>query len=107
MLAILVCDCPGAENMARGTLQEGGVLNWMEVPVYVGEEKIQQFLDSLPSTLDGQIGRETIIPMVKNSSSYALVVGYTSRVIYWENVAENDLQSQVRGRTIAEKFANV
>lgn len=99
MLAILSCKCPTAPMRIRRFLQQNGIEDWLDLPIYMGKESIAQILPYLPGD------HEAIYRFIQSKARYILVVGYTEDRMEWADIAHGDLTEQVNAELILERFA--
>lgn len=106
MLAAVCCHCHGAEEMVRRAFRSGGVTDFLSVPIYLGKENVQRFVDSLPINLQQLPTVQTLLSFVSQSSQFAVVIGYDADRLLWTNVASGRPADVLDGSVIAEAFAN-
>lgn len=104
MLILLVCNCGGAEPLARSVLKEAGVKDWLTTSLVRGHKNCLEWINKLPSTTRNLDVTDALFMMIKNKSKFAVVVGYDDDHFRWADVANGDLKSKLDGQVIAKQF---
>lgn len=102
MIALLLCECGGAELMARQRLKDAGMKEYLEPVAYQGKEKCSKFLESFPQD-DKEIALAKI--HIEDFSSYAIVFGYKNGRIRWTDVADPSPLAALDVGVIVENYA--
>ncbi len=102
MIALILCDCGGAELMGRRKLLGAGMKDYLEPVAYKGKEAGLRFLDNFPKN-----DKEVILAKehLKNFSSYAIVFGYKEGKIRWTDVADGSPISALDVGVIVDNYA--
>lgn len=103
-LALVLCNCHNAAPIAYGVLQEAGVKDYLSVPVYKGQQKSREFLDSFsPEHKELEDWKEAS-RIVNCRSSYSIIVGYNENGIVCAEVGHGQASDRADGLVIAQKF---
>lgn len=106
MLRVVACACGSSEDLARKTIKKAGCSNWLQVPIYTGKSKVNEFVASLPPIWQDSEGLDKLLAHISNLSSYVCIVGYNETEFRWADIRFGDIKSRLDGELIAEKFGN-
>ena len=101
MIWIFACSCGGAETLLRQKLRKYNYEDWATIPLTQGKEKCLKELDSAKDIPEV----DALINFIKNSSSFAVILGTKDGRTAWANVSRNDFQSDVRAENIIKSLA--
>lgn len=104
MLTLLVCNCGGAEPLARSVLKEAGVNDWLTTPLIKGNKNCLEWLNKLPTELRTMDVVDALFMMIKNHGRFAVVVGYDGEHFRWSDVASGNIKAKLDGEVIAKQF---
>lgn len=105
MLKLCCCECGSAEPLVRGLLQEAGITNWMSVEIHKGKEHCQTVLARFPEPYQSSLQLQALINLVKENSTFVVVLGYDKTRIYWEDISSNAPIERTRALAIVKEFA--
>lgn len=101
----LRCDCKGTEGLLRKAMRNGGYIDWMDEPMFVGRHGVDDFERRLSETLKNDSATMAMLEFARTSGTYAIVYGARAGKTIWANVADGDLKSRLDAELIVEKFA--
>ena len=104
MLILLVCNCGGAEPLARSVLKEAGVKDWLVTSLVRGNKNCLEWINKLPSATRNLDVVDALFMMIKNKSRYAVIVGYDDEHFRWSDVANGSIKAKLDGEVIAKQF---
>ena len=104
MLILLVCDCGGAEPLARSVLKEAGVADWLTTSLVRGHKNCLEWINKLNGDLRNGDKADALFMMIKNKSRFAVVAGYDDDHFEWADVSNGDIKSKLDGQIIAKQF---
>ena len=100
-LAVCTCLCGGSESLARNFLRSAGYPNWMDIPIRQGKEKSLALLNQLPPAPE----KEMLQNFIKNSSKWAVIIGYNQEAMKWSDIAHNGPKSTIEAEFVVKAFA--
>lgn len=101
MIAILICNCPNAPVKAYKFL-EPLVENWLDIPMYIGREKCNKFLDKFQNCGNGPI---EVSKFIMKYGKYIIVMGWDNADLRWADISHGQSRDQVDAELIVRKFA--
>lgn len=104
MIAVLTCYCPDAEPKTYRFLQQF-VENWMDVPLYRGQQKGGEFLVRFKDYPMGPESPHELQKFISKSSRYIAIVGWDKEKFRWADIAHNSAKSTVDAENIIYQFA--
>lgn len=105
MIAILTCKCASALPKARKFLQEGGVEDWIEIPIYEGKHSAKQFISSLPDGLNAYPSLDALTNMINTVGRFIVILGYDDEELSWADIGHGDTKGKIDAELILERFA--
>lgn len=101
MIAVITCLCGGSESLVRNFLHSAGYEDWMKIPVTQGKEKSLSVLNQLPPTPEKDMLRN----FLKNSSKWAIIIGYTDDQMRWSDIAHSGAKSRIEAEYVIKSFS--
>lgn len=102
MIALLLCNCGGAELLARQKLMGAGMKDYLAPKVYQGKEACLKFLEKFPET-EKEVGIAKV--HVDIHSSYAIVFGWhEDGRIRWTDVSDPSVVAQLDVGVIVKNY---
>lgn len=105
MLFCFTCECHGVENLIRKVLRSAGLDNWLDMPIYKGKPRYQEFYRNLPKEIKDRMEIGALNQHIVPASSYAVVLGIKGDKIVWSDVKSGDVKSRLDAEIIAQKYA--
>lgn len=107
VIQLLVCDCGGAEPLARSVLKSAGVQDWLKIPIARGRQKATAWLDSLPDNLKRTPEYQALQLSLKSRGKFSIVVGFTTVDFKWADVGSGKINEKLDGEVIAKHFEHM
>ena len=101
MIVACSCLCGGSESLVRNFLHSANYPNWMDIPIRQGKEKSLALINQLPPTPE----KEMLQNFIKNSSKWAVSIGYNQDTMKWSDIAHNGPKSKIEATFIVENFS--
>lgn len=101
MIAICTCLCGGSESLVRNFLHSVNYPNWMSISTHQGKEKSLALLNQLPPAPE----KEMLQTFIKNSSKWAVIVGFDQESVRWSDIAHNSAKSRIEAEFVVKTFA--
>lgn len=105
MILVLACDCGSATPLARRVLQDGGVADWLTIPIHKGKEHSLHMLETLPQPLHTLLAYRALADHIASASSFTVIVGYDDETFYWSDVHTNAPIEVMEAHAILKRFA--
>lgn len=105
MIAVLTCKCASALPKARKFLQEGGVEDWIKIPIYEGKYSAKQFISSLPDGLNAYPSLDALTNMISAVGRFIVILGYDDKELSWADIGHGDTKGKIDAELILDKFA--
>lgn len=105
MIIGFICDCGGAERLLRKVLSDANVNNWLDIPVYKGKARFQEFYNSCPEEYKNTLEMGALNQYITNASKYTVVLGMKNGHICWADSSHGDVKSRLDAQVICERFA--
>lgn len=99
-LAVCTCLCGGSTSLVRNFLHSADYPNWMDVPIHQGKEKSLALLNQLPPAPE----KEMLQTFIKNSSKWAVIIGYNQDSMKWSDIAHNGPKSRIEAEFVVRNF---
>ena len=103
MIALLLCDCGGAELRGRDCLRSCGMKDYLEPKASWGKKACLDFLSNFPNdNREAKLARGT----VNNFSSYCIAFGYKSDgSVMWVDFQDSAPTTMFDGEILVENYA--
>lgn len=105
MIACFICECGGVEHLIRKTLKNAGVEDWLNMPLYKGKPRYNEFYNNLNPEYKNRMEIGALNQHMASATSYAVVLGIKNDKIVWADIKDGDLKSKIDAEVIAQKFA--
>lgn len=99
-LAVCTCLCGGSSSLVRNFLHSAGCPNWMDIPIHQGKEKSLALLNQLPPVPE----KDMLQNFIKNSSKWAVIIGYNQDDMKWSDIAHNGPKSRIEAEFVVKTF---
>ena len=103
MIAIVSCQCGGSDSLIRNFLKSIGYGGWLDIPIEKGKERSLSTLNYLPPTPE----KEMLRNFLKDSSKWAVIIGYDGRTCKWSDIAHNGPKSRIEAEFVVKEFSEV
>ena len=107
VIQLLVCDCGGAEPLARSVLKSAGVENWLKTPIERGRQRAVNWLENLPDQLKSTPEYGALRLFLKGRGKFSVVVGFTTNEFKWADVGNGRINEKMDGEIIARHFEKI
>ena len=105
MIAVVTCTCGGAEGMARTVLKNGGLSNWLEIPIAQGKNQTKYVLDTFKSKHENNSAYKALCDYVEKKGRYVVLIGEKGKTFAWADVARGTLQERLDAEILVKEFA--
>lgn len=105
MLRVLACQCGSATPLARKTLNNAGVTNWMSIPIHRGKEYCLTMLSHYPEEFKQLLAFRALEDFISSHGTFVCFVGSDESSFYWADVSKNDPKSVWDAEAIIKQFA--
>lgn len=100
-LAVCTCLCGGSSSLVRNFLHSANYPNWMDIPIHQGKEKSLALLNQLPPAPE----KEMLQTFIKNSSKWAVIIGYDQDSMKWSDIAHHGPKSSIEAEFVVKNFS--
>lgn len=101
MITVCTCLCGGSTSLVRNFLHSVGYPDWMSIPIHQGKEKSLALLNQLPPAPE----KEMLQTFVKNSSKWAVIIGYDQDAMKWSDISHNGPKSRIEAEFVVKNFS--
>lgn len=103
MIAVCTCLCGGSSSLVRNFLHSANYPDWMNIPIYQGKEKSLALLNQLPPAPE----KEMLQTFIKNSSKWAVIIGYDQDSMKWSDIAHNGSKSRIEAEFVVKAYSGL
>ena len=101
MIKIVTCACGSSESLVRNFLHSINYPDWMSIPIVKGKEKSLNAISTLPNYPEVEI----LGNYLRNSSKWAVILGYNENGCRWADIAHSANKSRIDAELIVKTFA--
>lgn len=102
---VLVCDCGGAEPLARQALQKAGVADWLTFPIHRGKPHALTLLSHFPSAFKRLLAFRALEDHISRATSFVVIIGYDEETFYWSDIQSSAPADTLQSQAILKRFA--
>ena len=101
MIFVTACYCSSSDTLIRNFLYGVGYEEWMSIPIVKGKEKSLNAISILPNYPEVEI----LGNYLRNSSKWAVILGYNENGCRWADIAHSANKSRIDAELIVKTFA--
>ena len=101
MILVTACQCGSSDTLIRNFLHGVGYEKWMSIPIVKRKEKSLNAISTLPNYPEVEI----LGNYLRNSSKWAVILGYNENGCRWADIAHSANKSRIDAELIVKTFA--